>query len=91
MSGEKWELSHPIHIYCPETKTTIWEHIEGTHPSNRLTAAFWGGGIDEEVMIGLPVPPFLRKNVIEHLLLESSKKHTRGGNSGIHNFYSRGT
>jgi hypothetical protein len=53
MSGEKWELSHPIHTYCPEANTPIWEHIEGTHPSNRLTAAFWGGRIDEEVMMGL--------------------------------------
>jgi hypothetical protein len=46
MTGEKWILSNPIHTYCPEADTPIWEFIEGTHPSCRLTAAFWGGEID---------------------------------------------
>ena len=74
MSGEKWELSHPIHTYCPETTTPIWEHIEGTHPSSRLTAAFWGGGIDEEVMMDLPVPPFLRKKCYRALIVRILKE-----------------
>ena len=74
MSGEKWELSHPIHTYCPEATTPIWEHIEGTHPSSRLTAAFWGGGIDEEVMMDLPVPPFLRKKCYRALIVRILKE-----------------
>jgi hypothetical protein len=40
MSGEKWELSHPIHTYCPEVTTPIWKHIEGTHPSSRHMRTF---------------------------------------------------
>ena len=61
MAGEKWILSNPIHTYSPEADTLIWEHIEGTHPSRRLTAAFWGGGIDAEAMQALTVPPFTLK------------------------------
>jgi hypothetical protein len=74
MSGEKWELSHPIHTYCPEATTPIWEYIEGTLPSSRLTAAFWGGGIDEEVMMDLPVPPFLGKIYYRALIVRILKE-----------------
>jgi hypothetical protein len=74
MSGEKWELSQPTRTYCPEANTPIWEYIEGTHPSSRLTAAFWGGGIDEEVMMGLPVPPFLRKKCYRDRIARTIKE-----------------
>ena len=71
-------LSNPIHTYCPEADTPIWEFIEGTHPSRRLTAAFWGGGIDEEVMQALPVPPFTLKKcyreIITRIIKEGHKR-----------------
>ena len=86
MAGEKWELFNPTRTYCPEADTPIWEYIEGSHPSRRLTAAFWGGGIDEEVMQALPVPPFTRKKCyIEFSSHESSKKVTTDGNVETHN------
>jgi hypothetical protein len=78
MAGEKWELSIPIHIYYPEADTPIWEHIKGSHPSSRLTAAFWGGGIDEEVMQTLPITPFNRKKCYRELITRVIKEgHNR--------------
>ena len=78
MTGEKWELQHPIRTYCPEADTPIWEYIEGTHPSNRLTAAIWGGGIDEEKMKILPVPSFTRKKCYRELIARIIKEgHNR--------------
>jgi hypothetical protein len=65
MTGEKCELYYPIRTYCPEADTPIWEYIEGTHSSSRLTAAFCGEGIDEEVMQALPVPPFHTQKVLQ--------------------------
>ena len=78
MTGEKWELKQPIRTYCPEADTPIWEFIEGTHPSTRLTSAFWGGGIDEETMQALPIPSFTRKKCYRELIARIIKEgHTR--------------
>ena len=78
MSGDKWTLFQPIHKYCPETDTPLWSYAEGTHPSRRHTTAFWGGGIDEEVMLALPIPFFtLQKcyrELIRRVLKEAHKR-----------------
>ena len=78
MSGDKWSLFQPIHKYCPETDTPLWSYAEGTHQSRRHTTAFWGGGIDEEVMLALPIPFFtLQKcyrELIRRILKEAHKR-----------------
>ena len=89
MTGEKWELKQPIRTYCPEVDTPIWEYIEGTHPSTRLTSAFWAGGIDEETMQTLPVPHLHAKNATENSSPESLKKDTPDGNYVTHSFRSQ--
>jgi hypothetical protein len=67
-----------IHKYCPETDTPLWSYAEGTHPSRRHRTAFWGGGIDEEVMLALPIPFFtLQKcyrELIRRVLKEAHKR-----------------
>ena len=52
----------------------LWEFIEGTHPSTKLTSAFWGGGIDEEIMQALPVPSFTRKKCYRELIARIIKE-----------------
>ena len=78
MTGEKWELKQPIRTYCPEADTPIWELIEGTHPSTRITSAFWGGGIDEEIIQALPVPSFARKKCYRELIARIIKEGYTG-------------
>ena len=78
LSGEKWDLTQPIHKYCPETDTPLWSYTEGTRPSRRHTTTFLGGaGVDEAVILALLVPPFTLQKCYRELNRTSSQGSTQ--------------